>query len=85
MRTFEAGSSILQKGRRKSDSELDLLKSTSAVTSTLRGLLKDSMGQVTDAAPNSRAALPLPLTRAHLSQRNFLKICHAHITTENPE
>ena len=85
MRTFEAGSSILQKSRRKSDSELDLLKSNSAVTSTLRGLLKDSMGQVTDAAPNSRAALPLPLTRAHLSQRYFLKFCHAEFSSENPE
>ena len=49
VRTFESGSGILQKGRRRSDSELDLLKSSSAVTSTLRGLLKDSMGQVTDA------------------------------------
>jgi len=52
VRTFESGSGILQKGRRRSDSELDLLKSSSAVTSTLRGLLKDSMGQVTDAAPD---------------------------------
>ena len=85
VRTFEAGSSILQKGRRKSDSELDLLKSTSAVTSTLRGLLKDSMGQVTDAAPNSRAVPPLPLTRAHPSQRYFLKFCHAEFSSENPE
>ena len=54
VRTFESGSGILQKGRRRSDSELDLLKSSSAVTSTLRGLLKDSMGQVTDAAPLER-------------------------------
>ena len=55
VRTFESGSGILQKGRRRSDSELDLLKSSSAVTSTLRGLLKDSMGQVTDAAPRAHA------------------------------
>ena len=54
-RTFEPGSRILQTGRRVTVSELDLLKSKSAVTSTLRGLLKDSMGQVTDAAPLSRA------------------------------
>ena len=54
-RTFEPGSRILQTGRRVTASELDLLKSKSAVTSTLRGLLKDSMGQVTDAAPLSRA------------------------------
>ena len=51
------------------DSELNLLKSSSAVTSTLRGLLKDSMGQVIDAALNFRAtrahALPWPLNRAH--------------------
>jgi len=50
-RTFEPGSRILQTRRRVTVSELDLLKSKSAVTSTLRGLLKDSMGQVTDAAP----------------------------------
>ena len=54
-RTFEPGSRILQTGWRVTASDLDLLKSKSAVTSTLRGLLKDSMGQVTDAAPLSRA------------------------------
>ena len=53
-RTFESDSS-LQTRRRVTVSELDLLKSKSAVTSTLRGLLKDSMGQVSDAAPESRA------------------------------
>ena len=50
-RTFEPGSRILPTGRRVTVPELDLLKSKSAVTSTLRGLLEDSMGQVTDAAP----------------------------------
>ena len=50
-RCFESGTRVLQTGRRVTVSELDLLKSKSAVTSTLRGLLKDSMGQVTDAAP----------------------------------
>ena len=54
-RTFESDSRILQTRRRVTVSELDLLKSKSAVTSTLRGLLKDSMGQVSDAAPESRA------------------------------
>lgn len=56
-RTFESGSRICTAGREQgiTVSELDLLKSKSAVTSTLRGLLKDSMGQVTDAAPESRA------------------------------
>lgn len=53
-RSFESDS-ILQTRRRVTVSELDLLKSKSAVTSTLRGLLKDSMGQVSDAAPDSRA------------------------------
>ena len=54
-RCFESGNRILQTGRRVTVSELDLLKSKSAVTSTLRGLLKDSMGQVRDAGPESRA------------------------------
>ena len=54
-RCFESGNRILQTGRRVTVSELDLLKSKSAVTSTLRGLLKDSMGQVSDASPDSRA------------------------------
>ena len=53
-RSFESDS-ILQTRRRVTVSELDLLKSKSAVTSTLRGLLKDSMGQVSDASPDSRA------------------------------
>ena len=100
-RTFEPGSRILQTGRRVTVSELDLLKSKSAVTSTLRGLLKDSMGQVTDAAPLSRATRaraachPCSLvsrwrSRAcpHIpctSQRYFLKFCHAEFSSENPE
>ena len=99
-RTFEPGSRILQTGRRVTVSELDLLKSKSAVTSTLRGLLKDSMGQVTDAAPLSRAtraraachpcslvtvALPHVPSHACTSQRYFLKFCHAEFSSENPE
>ena len=75
LRTFESGSSILQKGRRRaSDSELDLLKSSSAVTSTLRGLLKDSMGQVINVAPDFRAALAhtLPCPRTARTARCML-------------
>ena len=51
LRTFESGSSYLQKGRRlasprlKGEAELDSIKNSSEVTRTLRGLLKDSMGQ----------------------------------------
>ena len=100
-RTFEPGSRILQTGRRVTVSELDLLKSKSAVTSTLRGLLKDSMGQVTDAAPLSRATgaraacHPCSLVSRWrsltcplipcTSQRYFLKFCHAELSSENPE
>ena len=45
LRTYESGSSFLQRGKRLNVGQLDLLKSSSVVTRSLRGLLKDSMGQ----------------------------------------
>ena len=55
-RRSDARDRVLDCGQRDyRDSELNLLKSSSAVTSTLRGLLKDSMGQVIDAALNLSA------------------------------
>ena len=55
-RQSDARDRVLDCGQRDyRDSELNLLKSSSAVTSTLRGLLKDSMGQVIDAALNLSA------------------------------
>ena len=45
LRTYESGSSFLQRGKRLNVGQLVLLKSSSVVTISLRGLLKDSMGQ----------------------------------------